>query len=244
ATLKRYAASNNVVVKNLIPTDTSQFVIGTVKLNDQNTEMTETSINSGLRFFGGNSRNIVGFTQVIFAWDNVNNKTIVLQTTIPQVTVNDSYNKNARNYSLNVSKVYNGYYTISSPSYPTTTTTMVPGEVYTNDSAPLFRLGVASTSSNAKYFYDNFTFGDITINTVGGTINNSSFTITNPIAKGNTSGIGTYVLDGTTRSPSGLPRNINTLTWTSAGINSNPGYTLYPSIHNIGVWFTDGTTTV
>ncbi|ERT68047.1 hypothetical protein HMPREF0202_02056, partial [Cetobacterium somerae ATCC BAA-474] len=242
ATLKRYAASNNVIVKNIKPTNKDPIKIGTVKLNDQNSEMTEIGVNSGLRFFGGTTNST--FTQVMYLRDLTNMKTIVVQTQMGTGPNEDSSNKNPRDYTIRVLRVFSGNYTANSPSFPSSDTAVPkPGEMYVNAGASLFRLGVSSTLYNVKPFYDDITFGSITLNIVGEDYN-SSFELSNPIAKGGTNGVGTYVLDGTTRSPSGLPRNINTLTWTSAGINSNPGYTLYDIAHNIGVWFTDGTTTV
>ena len=243
ATLKRYSASNNVFMNSILYNanlTSLSFNIGTVKFNTEDTGLMEKTPNSGFKFFPGQYNTTLG-KNVIFLQDTSNNKTLVLEGIIGTGS-ELSTDKAARNYVLKPIGVYNGLLNNSSTTF--TPTTLQIGENYKNTNAPLFQMGVASTKSYTTPFYDDIVYGSLTFPITGGTQKNTSFKLTNPIPKAQSNGTGTYKLITNNTNPNGLSTNQNTLSWTTAAINSSPGYSQYSSVHKIGVWFIDGGTTV
>lgn len=69
----------------------------------------------------------------------------------------------------------------------------------------------------------------------------ASFNISNPVAQANEDGTGIYFLNDIDGNPNNVPTNNGTLKWDSGkGPISPYGISLYPKVHNIGVWITDG----
>lgn len=244
STLKRYAPTNNIFSKTILNTENLSslfFSLGKVKLKDsEDTQLLSESPNSDLKFFPGEYNPILT-KRVIYLQDTNNNKTLVLKVAIGTGT-EPSSNKALREYIASTVGVYKGLLDNSSINF--IPTTLEVGENYKNTNAPLFQVGVESTKSYTKPFYDEITYGDFTFKITGGVQKSSSFKLTNPIPKALSNGTGTYQLVTGNTNPSGLSTNQNTLSWTTSAINTTPGYTQYNSIHKIGVWFIENGTTV